>query len=368
MEDYYNYLEQSNEITDMILHYIDNDDESDEYFVKIIKHIQKLDEDRNIETIRLFLKIFSSLSRNHNRQHDLINKIEKIIISLKSIIMTNISNIEIFKIFEKNPRMLFTLFEHGMITSDYTLYPLMFKNRYSPYYKLRHFLFPVIKKTLCQKKVDKVKSELQTLYNIQDFELFEKKCKIGENDSPICEIIRNDEIDEFITYVTKTDSPLSSHINPSIFETNEFLFDKTPTLIEYAAFFGSIQIFRFLLLNDVKLTEDLFLYAIHGRNADIIHILESNKIKPKYDKCLFEAIKCNHNEITNYIFSNYLENDINKIRGYSTYIAEKDRYYDDMVYNGFGYFILEYYTNDSINKLAMFYYRKFDILCILRLP
>lgn len=205
-------------------------------------------------------------------------------------------------------------------------------------------------------------------YNVQDFELFEKKCRIGENDSPICEIIRNDEIDEFITYVTRADFPLSSHINPSIFETNEFLFDKTPTLIEYAAFFGSIQIFRFLLLNDVKLTEDLFLYAIHGRNADIIHILESNKIKPKYDKCLFEAIKCNHNEITNYIFSNYLENDINKIRGYSTYIAEKDRYYDDMVYNGFGYFILEYYTNDSINKLAMFYYSKFDILCILRLP
>ena len=89
---------------------------------------------------------------------------------------------------------------------------------------------------------------------------------IGKYDSSICKIIRNDEIDEFITYITKTYFSLSSHTNPSIFETNKFLFDITQTLIEYAAFFGSIQIFSFLLLSDAKLTEDLILYVIPGRN------------------------------------------------------------------------------------------------------
>ena len=91
---------------------------------------------------------------------------------------------------------------------------------------------------------------------------------------------------------------------------------KEPTLIEYAAFFGSIQIFKFLLLNEVELTSSLWLYAIHGQNAEIIHILEENKVKlPNdfYEKCFVEAVKCHHNDIANYFKDNFiLEKDVNE--------------------------------------------------------
>ena len=30
-------------------------------------------------------------------------------------------------------------------------------------------------------------------------------------------------------------------------------------------------------MNDVQLTQSLYLYSIHGRNAEIIHILEEEK-------------------------------------------------------------------------------------------
>ena len=53
-------------------------------------------------------------------------------------------------------------------------------------------------------------------------------------------------------------------------------FKKKPTLIEYAAFNGSIQIFQYLKMNKVELNEELWSYAIHSGNAQIIHLLEEN--------------------------------------------------------------------------------------------
>lgn len=53
----------------------------------------------------------------------------------------------------------------------------------------------------------------------------------------------------------KTNLSLHLKIKKSVFESNSFLLDIEPTLIEYAAFFGSIQIFRYLRYNDVALSD-----------------------------------------------------------------------------------------------------------------
>ena len=147
---------------------------------------------------------------------------------------------------------------------------------------------------------------------------FEENRKIGENDNYISKLIQNDSVEEFISYINKTNISLISYIQPSIFETHSFLLKNKPTLIEYAAFFGSIQIFQFLRFNKVNLesihfdlTPSLWYYSIHGKNADIIHILEENHIEPKYNSfqdCFEEAIKCHHNDIANYFLNNFLPN------------------------------------------------------------
>lgn len=46
--------------------------------------------------------------------------------------------------------------------------------------------------------------------------------------------------------------------------------------------------------------ESLWLYAIHGNNLKMIHILEENLKKPQneeYTKYFFESINCQHNDI-----------------------------------------------------------------------
>ena len=84
---------------------------------------------------------------------------------------------------------------------------------------------------------------------------------------------------------------LDSKIEQSIYETNSFLLKNSIenpekqmykylnhkrlkikneiSLIEYAAFYGSIQIFQYLRMNNASLNKSLWLYAIHGQNAEI---------------------------------------------------------------------------------------------------
>ena len=73
-----------------------------------------------------------------------------------------------------------------------------------------------------------------------------KKGIKGENDSYRSSLIRQDLIDDFISHVSRTNISLTSKIEPSIFETNQFLIENKPTLIEYSAFYGSIQICKYL--------------------------------------------------------------------------------------------------------------------------
>lgn len=60
---------------------------------------------------------------------------------------------------------------------------------------------------------------------------FEKKCQIGQNDSYISELIREDSIKEFIIYVNKRNLQLNSEMNHSIFETNPLLIQKRSKII-----------------------------------------------------------------------------------------------------------------------------------------
>ena len=115
--------------------------------------------------------------------------------------------------------------------------------------------------------------------------------------------------EEFVAHVNRNNISLSSQIPQSMYETNEYLIENHPNLIEYAVFNGSIQIFQYLKFNNVDLKSSLWLYAIHSKNAEIIHLLEEYNVHPEdesFIKVYTEAIKCHHNDIANYIEGNLL--------------------------------------------------------------
>ena len=259
------YINKIKSIQDSFMKFIDNEEIELENLKRLIDSTKITS---NKYDLQLFLYFLSNITNNYRREQNLFRKIVSILSFYKNQITTLLTKSEIYQIFKENNRNLLSLIEVGILTKDDVN-----KNNY---------------------------------FTSDDKE----SCEKGENDSFLCELIRNDSVVEFIAYVNQKNYQLSSKINESIYETNTFLLNKNPTLIEYASFFGSIQIFNYLRMNKVQLTPSLWIYAIHSKHPDLIHILEQNKVEPEdksYKKCLEEAIKCHHNAIANYIYDNLLQ-------------------------------------------------------------
>ena len=344
------YLDTMKDIQENILNFLEEKENSEENFIILENKFEgnKI-KDHSYELLSL-LHLISKIGNNHHRFPNFFSKIERILLIFKEDIKKYFSNSEIFNIFKSSKRILLFLIEQQIIIFDEYIAKIItntgkyIKAKYPQYFQpeIQPFIsekwFPKYKKSSKKEEkdyendddeeynknawVEEIKSELP--------ENFYEKRKEGENDSQICELIRKDMITEFVAHVTRNDISLNSKIQPSIYETNSFLLKKPKksnqiqffsrndqkdegfSLIEYAVFFGSIQIFNYLRLEGVKLTSTLWPLAIHGKNSEMIHFLEGNHVElmdKSYKQVFYESIKCHHNDIANYFINNFLHND-----------------------------------------------------------
>lgn len=366
---FHSYLEKKQAIQNALLEYIeksDNVEENYQNFITIIND-QKIKEDP-IELKSLFHLILK-ISKHHYRTQDFFAKIEKILQNFSNEIKTNHSNFEIFNIFKGNKRILLYLIKNDLLKIDKTIAQIMTENNKYIEANYPQYFYPEIKQFIG----DKYKTEIT--------DDFEEKRSQGENDDYICGLIRKDSIDEFISYVNEKSLPLQSTIEPSIFETNPLLIRKVQEkgrnnfrnnyfyrnqktddqikLIDYAAFFGSGQIFKYLFLNKAEVSQSIWTFVVHGENQEIISFLETNNMKPKpdtYKKCFYESIKCFHNDISNYIQNNYLQSyqHSNEVIKYYNFAYIKSEFIDKTVFfdlcrYDFAYFVKEVLENSSVD-------------------
>ena len=267
--------------------------------IQVIKD-QKIKEDKY--DLIILLNIIVKISNNINRHSTFFNRIAKILLELKETIKQTFTNHELFNLFKSNKVLLLFLFKEEMIKIDYFIINIIQSEKYKKKNYPSYFA-----PEIAGDDKNQVSDEL---FN-KDPELFEEYRKNGENTDEIAVLIRKDLIDEFITYVSQKEYPLNSKIEDSLFETNSYLLKKGATLIQYAAFYGSIQIFKYLQKNGAKLSPSIWFYAIHGDSAEIISILNENQIKPiedTYCQCFYESVKCHHNEMAVYIMKNFITN------------------------------------------------------------
>ena len=350
------YLEKMKNIHQNIFEFIEDEDDSEDKFqnVKDIL-INNIIEDKQDE-FKTFLYFLSKISNNQQRTANFFSKLEQIIEYLKDDLRKHFSNFELFHIFSSSRRILLFLIETKILIIDESIAKQIIQSKYAKA-KYPQYFQPEIQPFINKKWFPKYNydSEKNWILEIQKEipEYFYELRKIGENDHFICELIRKDSIDDFITYINQNNYPLNSTIKPSIYETNNFLLKKekqnqNPTIIEYATFFGSIQIFNYLRNKGVVLSPSLWYYAVHSNNAEIIQILEENQIKPKdgsYKEIFRESIKCHHNDIAEYIQSNYLVNENEK---------------EEEVVNGIRYHNFEFIKKEQINEKTFFYLCKYD--------
>ena len=133
------------------------------------------------------------------------------------------------------------------------------------------------------------------------------------------------------------------------------------------------------------MTPSLWFYAIHGMNAEIIHLLEDNNIDPiisvikdypeyqnsnneitdniskrckkikeiSYKELFYESIKCHQTDIINYFINNYLQKE-DKI--------SNNIFIQSLKYYNFEYIQKEYINEKSFNYLCQYdYYSLVDL-------
>lgn len=256
------YIERKKKLYNNLLLFIESSDDSEKCFQNIIDIIneQKLKENR--ENFEHFIRLIASIANNHSNTESFFNKIYQIIQHFVKEIKQTLSNIEIFHIFQNNKKIILFLFEKEIITLDSDIADeIINKTEFNDIHYC-HFFYPELKKFYGEDKTKDIEKEL-LLYDSNVFDLYEKNRHEGENEAYICSLIRDDYVEDFIAYVNRKNLPLNSEVNLSIFETHSFLNENHPTLIEYAAFFGSFQIFQYLVMNKVPLESSLWLYVIH---------------------------------------------------------------------------------------------------------
>lgn len=163
--------------------------------------------------------------------------------------------------------------------------------------------------------------EMNHVLNVASGELlspeeFHQEMNDGYNSNPLAEIIRNDDIDSFVQIASKSND--TDFINTRIITKRTFdrfpILSHQPTLIQYAAFFNSIKIFKYLLLNNADTDEESFRFgfdqfyslahfAVSGGSTEIIRILEQRKFS--LATAIVTAIKSYQNDILIYLLDNH---------------------------------------------------------------
>ena len=353
------YLKKMQKYQNNLLEYLEDDENPDCNFETLTNICDENNFYFNKFKPKSFLHLLIKIIDNHYRNTNFFIKIFRILNYYKTQISEFYSNFEIFNIFKSNKRILLYLIEENLMkVDDYILYKMTERKFLDAKYP--HYFAPEIKPLLTNEFLKKYRSYSWTrLFWIDEIskdipEDFYEKRKNGENDNYLCYLIRGDMITDFIVYFNKTNFKLSSYIESSIFETNSFLLmNKNITLIEYAVFFGSIQIINFLLNNYIELTQSIWIYAVHGKNAEFIHQLEYYAdFKDKSNRqCLIESIKCHHNEFANYFKNNCL--------------SMNEDILNDIFTQSLKYYNFEFIQNDLINTSCLYELCKYDHIFLI---
>lgn len=384
------YLSQEKKIYNSILTILQSKEDDNDDLYQILYHdidAQNIANDKDEFTE--LLHILASISINCKRTPRLTFSICTILQHYIDQIKQLFSNFELFNFFKHDKLILLSLFDNKIITVDENIsnfiieksgvnqqlkqaevkdeeeeenYEEDFDEKQNSYLHYEKFFYPEIKSFLSEDQKQLIEKQLFEI-NSQIFDQFDQKRKTGENDSHICELIREDSIEEFIVYVNKDCYPLTITINHSIFETNRFLLKRTTSLIEYAAFFGSIQILQYLKNYGVDLEPSIWPYAIQSGSAVVISFIESENIQPpnkSYLKVLKECIQCHSIDNYNYILNNYLnESD-------DVFNVEKD-FNENILSYAFHYHNYDLIPDLMKKKYAFFYLCQYNYIKLVKL-
>ena len=197
----HDYIKKMKNIQKHILQFLDDDSNQEENYQILISYIIDLKIIDNKKEIKEILNLILHISNNYHHSPIFFSQIDRILAFFKNEIQDCFSNFDLFHFFRKNKRILLFLFEEKILIPDRTIYRYILNNDKCKRRNYLQYFYPEFKTFFSQKTIPRLCKD--------DNELFKQKRKAGENDKYICNLIRNDDVDEFVTYVNRTNLPLS---------------------------------------------------------------------------------------------------------------------------------------------------------------
>lgn len=134
--------------------------------------------------------------------------------------------------------------------------------------------------------------------------------------------IREDDIDTFQSIISKNNIGINNKIPFSYYERTKTI-DRNLEPIKVASLYGSVKVFKFLLMNNAELDKNILSYIYFGSNLEIIHLIEN---KCSHKDAFIQPIITHKSELFDY----YIENFSDKIVEENT---EVQKLLNDFVYD-----------------------------------
>ncbi|KAK8899165.1 hypothetical protein M9Y10_001467 [Tritrichomonas musculus] len=194
------YVTQMKSIQESLLDFLESDDEQSD-LKKTINLLTEQNIRSNKQIFKSFLYLLLKISKNYHHSASFYPKIDQIFTQIKDDIKKNFSNSEIFRIFKSHKRILLYLLENNIIIPDKSIALAISSPKY---YKRFYpqFFYPEFEPFFTATILQKMKNQNPDIFEME-IETFKEKRRIGENDSYICQLIRDDSVVEFVTFVTE---------------------------------------------------------------------------------------------------------------------------------------------------------------------
>ncbi|KAK8871932.1 hypothetical protein M9Y10_007678 [Tritrichomonas musculus] len=385
------WIDKMKNIQRVFLEYLREESNIEENFENLIQIIkdQQIAEQRY--EFKELLHLISKIMNNHKRVNNFLNKIERILQHFKSKITEYFSSTEIFEIFKYNKRLLLFLVEEKIMTFNEYIVSQITKNDFIYQKKYAQYFAPEIRPFITKEFIQKYgkpefgeineknhigfktknsyltnTSFIKEIIKEKKSDFYEKR-KEGENDNYLCKLIRLRQAKAFFVYANKMNLLLTETVPLSVFETNSYLMNENVTYVEYAAFFGSIEIIRCLENIGYELSSNMWLFSIHSDETELIEYLKHKSIKPPkcdYVKVLKESIKCHHNDLSNYIINNFLGR--NFISKNEEGLRFEINYYNNIFRCAYAYHNYCFFPKNIKFKYSFYYLCEFDYVKLVK--
>ena len=123
------------------------------------------------------------------------------------------------------------------------------------------------------------------------------------------ELFLKDDDLESLKFFMNTNNSFSTKYLIVIGQNSPLSFVKTKpaskevNLLDFCAFYGSHNCFKYLCLEGFQLTNSITNFSIAGGNSEIIHIIEQNSIP--FNSCFRTSIQYHHFHLSEWLLSNY---------------------------------------------------------------